>query len=175
MSLNFGDLLDGLRVLWLVESTKDLLHNLAAVHPLLQQGLGRRLLGLSGLNRLHRCLAAGNGLGLRSIRLSLAALGLLVGSRGRRASGATVVVVDTLHVVSEVPLARKTISGDSTLTSFIHAQEGLVTMTMKTVRLTLMTEEAGSRGEASTLAGLGLATVRLQVGVNKFAVSRQSY
>ena len=73
-------------------------------------------------------------------------------------------------MVLQVPLAGKSVAGDAALTSIIMAEEGLLTVSMQTVCLTLMAKEARGRGEAGTLACLGLAPVRLQVGVDKFAV-----
>lgn len=79
------------------------------------------------------------------------------------------VIVDSLHVVTEVPLARESIAGHGTLTTIIDAKERLLAMAVETVGLTLMTKEAGSGGKSSTLTGLSLAAVGLQVRVNEFA------
>lgn len=72
-------------------------------------------------------------------------------------------------MVTEVPLARESISGDGTLTAIVDAKERLLAMAVETVGLTLMAEEAGSGGKSSTFAGLSLAAIRLQVRVNEFA------
>lgn len=79
------------------------------------------------------------------------------------------VIVDSLHVVTEVPLARESIAGHGTLTTIVDAKERLLAMTVETMGLTFMTEETSSGGKSSTLTGLSLAAVGLQVGVNEFA------
>lgn len=81
------------------------------------------------------------------------------------------VVVHTLHVVLEVPLAGEAVSRNTALATFILAQEGLVTMAMETMSLTLVAKQASGGREPGTLAGLGLAAVGLQVGVHEFADS----
>jgi hypothetical protein len=80
-----------------------------------------------------------------------------------------VIVVNTLHVVAQVPLARESVSRNSTLTALINTKERLIAMAVESVGLTLMAEEASSRREAGALARLSLAAVGLQVRVNKFA------
>lgn len=80
------------------------------------------------------------------------------------------VVVNTLHVVTQVPLARESISRNGALTALINTEERLVAMTMESVGLTFMAEEASSRREAGALARLSLAAVGLQVGVHKFVI-----
>lgn len=79
------------------------------------------------------------------------------------------IVVNTLHVVAQVPLARESVSRNSTLTALVNTKERLVAVAMESVGLALMAEEASSRREAGALARLGLAAVGLQVGVNEFA------
>jgi hypothetical protein len=74
-------------------------------------------------------------------------------------------------MVLEVPLAGEAVSRNTALASFILAQERLVTMTMETMGLTLVAKQASGGREPGTLAGLGLAAVRLQVGVHEFAGS----
>jgi len=82
-----------------------------------------------------------------------------------------VVVVNTLHVVTQVPLARESISRNGALTALINTKERLVAMTMESVGLTFMAEEASCRREAGALARLSLAAVGLQVRVHEFASS----
>lgn len=48
----------------------------------------------------------------------------------------------TLHVVLEVPLAGKSIARNAALAAFVLAEEGLVTVSMESVGLTLMAKEA---------------------------------
>lgn len=163
-------MLDVLGILGLDNGLEEVLHGLTVLHPLVKKGLGRGLLGLLGNGHgLDDRLAAGGGLSLSHFSLALTSLGRLGGSVGGRATGASVVVVDALHVVAKVPLAGESISGHGTLTSLVDAKERLVTMAMESVSLTLMAEEARSRREAGALARLGLAAVGLQVRVDKFA------
>ena len=168
--LHLSDLLDGAGIRWL-KALGHLLERLAAVHPLLQEGLGDGHLGLLGGYALLGCLAARAGLRLGDIRLALPSLAGLLdrGVSGRGPTGASMVVVDTLHVVLEVPLAGKSVARDATLAAFILAEEWFVAVTMKAMRLALMAEETGGGGEPSPLARLSLAPVRLQVRINKFA------
>jgi hypothetical protein len=86
-----------------------------------------------------------------------------------------VVVVNTLHVVTKVPLARESVSVNGTLTTLVNTKERLVTVAVESVGLTLVAEQAGSGREAGTLAGLSLAAVGLQVRVNKLAKSPSQY
>lgn len=72
-------------------------------------------------------------------------------------------------MVPEVPLARESISGNGSLTTFVDAKERLFTVSMESVGLTLVTKEAGSGREAGALTRLSLAAVGLQVRVNKLA------
>jgi hypothetical protein len=78
--------------------------------------------------------------------------------------------VYSLHVVSEIPVAWKAISGDSSLTSVIGAEEGLVAVSMHGMSFALMAEQASGGRETKLLAGIDLAFVWLQVGVHKFIV-----
>lgn len=72
-------------------------------------------------------------------------------------------------MVLEVPLARESVAGNSALTTFVLAKEGLVTMAMEAMCLTFMSEKASSGREAGSLTSLSLATIRLEVRVNKLA------
>lgn len=129
--MNLVDLLDVPGVLWLYESAEKILDDLSVAQPLLQKRLGRSLLGVRHWHRLQGGLAAGSSLVLWDIGLSLATLGRLLLSRsGRRRTtrAGGVVVVDPLHVVSQVPLARESISNDGSLTSLVYTEEWLVTM-----------------------------------------------
>ena len=82
-----------------------------------------------------------------------------------------IVVVDASHVVLEVPLAGESVSGKRPVASFVGAQIRLVSMAVHGVSLTLVSEKACSRREAGVLARVHLASVGLQVGVDKFATS----
>jgi hypothetical protein len=81
------------------------------------------------------------------------------------------IVMNTFHVITQVPLARESISRNGTLTALINTKERLVAMTVESVGLTFMAEEASSRREAGALARLSLAAVGLQVRVHEFASS----
>jgi hypothetical protein len=73
-------------------------------------------------------------------------------------------------VVLQVPLSRESVSRQAALAAIILAKEGLLAVAMESVGLALMSKKAGSGRETSTLASLGLATVWLEVRVDKFAV-----
>lgn len=168
--LNFCDLLKVPRVLGLVESADHVLYCSAVVKPLLKKRLGGDFLWLCHWHGFHRSLAAGGGLLFRDIGLPLAALGGLRSGSGRRgATGTTVIIVNALHVVPEVPLAGETITGHSTLAAVVHAKERLVTMAMQSVGLTLVTKEASGGGESSSLTGISLAAVGLEMRIHEFA------
>lgn len=169
--LNLSDLVHASNVLGLLQQAEHLLDSAAVVHPLLDKGLSSGLLGLLGGHHLLGCLTAG---GIGVVALPLAALGLanLGNSRRGRSAGAANIVVHTLHVVLEVPLAREAISGNVTLTAIIGATERAVAVSVKTVSLALVAEKAGSRREAGTLTSIGLAAVGLQVRVDKLAVRK---
>ena len=72
-------------------------------------------------------------------------------------------------MVSEIPVAWKAISGNSSLTPLIGAKEGFVAMSMHGMSFALMAEQASRRGETKLFAGIDLALVWFQVGVHKFA------
>jgi hypothetical protein len=78
--------------------------------------------------------------------------------------------VNSLHVVPKVPLARETAAENRSFTALVHAEERLVPMAMQAVGFALVAKEAGSGGEPGALTSLSLASVGLQVGVNKLAV-----
>jgi hypothetical protein len=90
-------------------------------------------------------------------------------SRGITLGLVTWVIVDSLHVVSEVPVARKAIPGNSAFTPLIGAEEWLVAVSMHGMSFALMAEQASRGGETKLLAGVDLALVWLQVGVHEFA------
>lgn len=59
---------------------------------------------------------------------------------GRRCTWDTVVIMNTPHVVSEVPLPGKATSGVGAFASLVGAKEGLVTVAMHRVGLTFMAQ-----------------------------------
>lgn len=142
--LNFLDLLNVVQIRRLSKSTEEVLNGLVVVHPLVHKRSGWCLLGLHG-HRLHRRLAAGSTLALRNIGLALSSLSGRLG-RGNwgRTAGASMVVVNTLHMVPKVPLARESVSGNGTLTSLVNTKEGLISVAMESVCLTLMSQKASS-------------------------------
>jgi hypothetical protein len=73
----------------------------------------------------------------------------------------TWVIVDSLHVVSEVPVAWKAIPGNSAFTPLIGAEEWLVAVSMHGMSFALMAEQASRGGETKLLAGVDLALVWL--------------
>lgn len=178
MVLGILDVLEALGVIRLDASLQEGLKGLLVLIPLVE--LSGRKLGLLGsggglAHGLGRLAGAGlllAGLLVLDIVLPLPAPRGGCGSRGGRRSwlsGGAVVVVYPPHVVPEVPLPGEAVAGDRPFTALICAQIGLLTMTVHGVRLTLMTQEAGSGREASILAALNLAAVGLEVGVDKFA------
>jgi hypothetical protein len=168
--------LEVLGILRLDNISHEALNSLVVLHPLVNERLGQVLLGLRGRRHgLDSRLAAVGSLSLRGLGLALTSLGGLSRSSCRWATGATVVIVNTLHVVAQVPLAGESISVNSTLTALINTKERLVTMAVESVSLTLMAEQASSGREAGALAWLSLAAVGLQVRVNKLAKSQSQY
>lgn len=107
--LGLRNVLEVVEIIGLGHSAKHLSDHLAVVHPLFNERLDRGLLWLWGRHRLDGGLAAGGALGIRNIRrLALASLGGLLSSSNRGATSAAVVIVDSLHVVSQIPLAGET-------------------------------------------------------------------
>jgi hypothetical protein len=79
--------------------------------------------------------------------------------------------MNTLHVITQIPVPGEAIAWRASLTTPKLAKERFLSMTMHRVGLTFMAEETCCRGETSVLTSLGLATIRFQVRVDKFAVS----
>jgi hypothetical protein len=71
-------------------------------------------------------------------------------------------------VVTKIPVAGKAIAQDTSLTTIIGAEEGLVAVSMHGVGLTLMSEETGRGREVEILTGNDLATVWLEMRVHEF-------
>ena len=81
----------------------------------------------------------------------------------------SVVTVHPLHVVPEIPMAWKAISGGAALAAFIGTKVGFVAVSVHSVGFTLMTKEAGRGREPGVLTSNNLTFVWLQMGVDKFA------
>lgn len=166
-------------ITWLASITGDkALESPLVLVPLLNVKVDERLNGLgslsSSLGRLPRGgLLLGGGLVL-ALSLPLASPGGRGGSSrsGRRSglSGGAVVVVDSPHVVPEVPLSGEAMASDGALASLICAKVRLLTVSVHGMGLTLMSEKASSRRKPGVLATLNLAAVGLEVGINKLAV-----
>lgn len=82
------------------------------------------------------------------------------------------VVVDSAHVVVEVPAAGESIARDGAVAALEEAEVRVVAMAMEAVSLALVAEETGVGGELQlgVHAGGDLAAVGLQVRVQVFAV-----
>lgn len=142
--LHVADLLQAAGVIWLVQAADNLLDHASLVEPLLEEWLGRRLLGICHRHRLERRLAVAI-LGLCPLRLSLATFGgLCVGAGWRRAASTAVIVVHALHVVSQIPLTRESAAWNSALTALVDAKEGLVAMSVQSMGLALVSQQASS-------------------------------
>jgi hypothetical protein len=100
-ALDGSDVLEVLDILRLDNISHEALDSLVVLHPLVNKRLGQVLLGLRRRGHgLDSRLAAVGSLGLRSLSLALTSLGGLSRSSCRRAARASVVIVDTLHVVT---------------------------------------------------------------------------
>ena len=180
--------LGGSQLLHVLEIVRDIvllevvLERLPVLIPVVDHRLLRSLHGrgdVDNVGRRPRCLLSAAGPVVRGIlAFPLTTLGRLGGSSGlsggRRSAHVQrgpVVVVYTSHVVLEVPLARKPVSRMGAVTALVGAQVGLVSMAVHGVSLTLVSEKACGRREAGVLARVHLASVGLQVGVDKFATS----
>jgi len=71
------------------------------------------------------------------------------------------VIVNSFHVVSEIPVPWKAISGNSSLTPLIGAKEGLIAMSMHCMSFALMAEQASRMRETKLLTGINLALIWL--------------
>ena len=94
-------------------------------------------------------------------------------SRGITLGLVTWVIVDSLHVVSEVPVAWKAIPGNASLAAFIGAEERFVAVSMHSMSFALMAEQASRGRKAEFLAGVDLTFVWLQVRIHEFASTHQ--
>lgn len=134
--------------IWGIVKLQVCLQGFLVLIPLINQrllgGLGR-CSRLSCLGRLG-CMLPAAGAGIHRVpalslpalrRMSRRPMAALGGARWR-AWGIAVVVVNTSHVVPEIPLARKSISGNGSFTSFVCAEVRLVAMTMHSMCFTFM-------------------------------------
>lgn len=139
------------------------------VLPLIQKRFRGRLASAGLLGRLWRRLAL-TGSSLLGLILALAVLDRACsGSRLSCSGNLADVIVDSLHVVTEIPLSWEAMSLLGAFATCISAQKRLVPVTMQAMCLSLMAEKAGCGGKASLLTAGNLALVRLQVRVDVFA------
>ena len=80
------------------------------------------------------------------------------------------IIVHTLHVIPEVPLARESIARLGAFATRIGAAERLLPMSVPSMGFPLMSEETGRRRKSGAIASGHLARIRLQVRVHKLAV-----
>lgn len=73
-------------------------------------------------------------------------------------------------MILEIPASGEAISRDATIAAIILAEIWLVTMSVHCMRFTLVAKQACCRRKTQVSARLYLATVGLQVGVDKFAM-----
>ena len=83
------------------------------------------------------------------------------------------VIVNSLHMIPEIPVAWEAISRNSSLTTFIGAEERFVAVSMHSMSFALMAEKASRGRKAEFLAGVDLTFVWLQVRIHKFASTHQ--
>jgi hypothetical protein len=78
--------------------------------------------------------------------------------------------MNTLHMISEIPMAGETVSWNTTLAAFVGAKVWFVPMTMHTMSFTLMAKKDRNQRETGIPADSDLIPVRFQVGVHLFAI-----
>jgi len=83
------------------------------------------------------------------------------------------VIVNSLHMIPEIPVAWEAISRNSSLTTFIGAEERFVAVSMHSMSFALMAEQASRGRKAEFLAGVDLTFVWLQVRIHEFASTHQ--
>lgn len=138
----------------------------------LLEGLQWVCLGLGGAGSLH---------GLSTADTSDSALassgflffGLVGGGGSIRGAGALrgSVVVDSPHVVKEIPAAGEAVSWDGTVTSFKEAKVGVISVSVESMGFALMTEQAciGREVKLSVHTARDPTAVRLQMGIQVLA------
>jgi len=77
--------------------------------------------------------------------------------------------MDTLHVITEIPVPGKAITLDSAFTAFKSAKKRFLPVSVHGMGLTFMSKETGSRRETCVLTSTVLATVWLEVRIDEFA------
>lgn len=78
--------------------------------------------------------------------------------------------MDTLHVITEVPVPGEAITRDSTFTTIKFAKIRFFPVSVHGMGLTFVAKETGSRRETCVLTGMDLATVWLEVRIDEFVV-----
>jgi hypothetical protein len=107
----------------------------------------------------------------RSLALAGEGLALCLTLHDRRGlSGGALELVNTLHVVEKVVAAREAVAWHCTLAVLEVAEVRPGTVSVHTVRLALVTEQARCGGELNADASLLVATERLQVRVDVLVV-----
>jgi len=160
---------------WVMKLLHDIQKFALAVMVVINQA---RLLGLAGrhgrcCHSLH-CFLRGCGFNDFSLTLVLTN-GCSRWGRGSTgiAFGWSWIIVHTPHVITEVPVAGKSIPGGAALAALICTEVRFVAMSVHSMCFTLMTEEAGSGRETGVLACNHLATVWFEMGVHKFTGSER--
>lgn len=74
-------------------------------------------------------------------------------------------------MISEIPLARKSISSDGPVAALDRAEVRLLSVAVNSVNFTLMPKQVCFGGELRILTVFVLAPVRFQMRINKFALS----
>lgn len=136
----------------------------------LDRGLGCDVRGLLSLR--HRVRSG------RRRSFALAACSLLLGRwvrvrsfRARETSASVLtVVVYSLHVVKQVVPPREAVARESTLAASVEAEVRSVTVTVHTMGLSLVTEQAGGGREFLFGASLLSAAEWLEMRINELAV-----
>lgn len=132
-------------------------------------------LRVGGSRSLH-CLRTGGTVDPPLASSCLLLLGSLNTRRGvlrRTGSLRRRIVVNTTHMVEEVPSTRESISRDGSITSLKQAKVGVIAMAVESMSLAFVAEQAGIGRELQLglHTGRNLATVWLQVGIQILVVS----
>lgn len=79
--------------------------------------------------------------------------------------------MDALHVVKQVPAARKSIPWDRPVTAIEQAKMRVISVAVQSMGFTLVPEKTSVRREVQfgIHTGRNLAAIRLQMGVQVFA------
>lgn len=76
--------------------------------------------------------------------------------------------MDTLHVITEVPVPREAITENSAFTTIKSAKKRFLPVSVHGMGLTFMAEETSSRRKTCVLTGMDLATVWLKMRIDEF-------